>query len=190
MSAVCVFCGSSDGVRPVYLAAAAALGRSLALGGHTLVYGGAQVGLMGAVADAALAHGGRVIGVIPQVLIEMEVAHACLTELRSVATMHERKALMADLADIFIALPGGMGTLEELAEILTWAQLGLHRKPLGLLDTAGYWRDLLAFLDHAQAEGFLRAEHRRLPLVEADGDGLLARLLAATRREAAEPAGP
>lgn len=139
----------------------------------TLVYGGASVGLMGAVADAALAAGGRVIGVIPQVLVDREVAHGGLSELRVVASMHERKALMADLSDGFVALPGGLGTLEELAEVLTWSQLGLQHKPCGLLDVAGFWAPLLAFLDHAVEERFVRVEHRRLVLTAPEPASLL-----------------
>ncbi|MCU4186065.1 TIGR00730 family Rossman fold protein [Acidiferrimicrobium sp. IK] len=170
---VCVFSGSSPGARPEYLAAAGALGGEVARRGMTLVYGGASVGLMGAVADAALAAGGRVIGVIPQVLVDREVAHGGLSELRVVASMHERKALMADLSDGFVALPGGLGTLEELAEVLTWSQLGLQHKPCGLLDVAGFWAPLLAFLDHAVEERFVRVEHRRLVLTAPEPASLL-----------------
>jgi uncharacterized protein (TIGR00730 family) len=170
MKRLCVFCGSSPGNDPRYLEAARATGRLLAERGLGLVYGGGSVGLMGAVADAALAAGGEVIGVIPQVLAIRELAHRSLTTLHVVGSMHERKALMAELADGFVALPGGMGTLEELSEVLTWAQLGLHRRPVGLLDVAGYYRPLAQFFDQAVTAGFLRPAHRQLLLVgEAPG---------------------
>src|SRR5690242_19117334 len=162
MKRVCVFAGSSAGVRPEYVSAAADFGTVLAGRGIELVYGGARVGLMGAVAGAVLAGGGRVTGVIPKALVEKEVAHGGLTELRVVTSMHQRKALMADLADAFIALPGGWGTLDEMFEILTWAQLGLHRKPCGLLNVFGYFDRLLAFLDHTMEEGFVRREYGSL----------------------------
>jgi uncharacterized protein (TIGR00730 family) len=173
---VLVFCGSSPGRIPDYADAAHELGRLLAEKGLETVYGGASVGLMGAVADGALAAGGRVIGVIPSRLVDAEVAHAGLTELRVVETMHERKALMAELSDAVIALPGGTGTLDELFELFTWSQLGLHRKPLGLLDVADYWQPLLAFLKHAVNERFLRAEHLDTLLVERYPAALLDRL--------------
>jgi uncharacterized protein (TIGR00730 family) len=156
---VCVFCGSKAGNRPVYLAEAVALGRLLGKNGLGLVYGGAQVGLMGALADAALAHGSEVIGVIPGVLAGVEVAHQNLSRLVMVGTMHERKALMAQEADAFLALPGGFGTLDEFFEILTWAQLEIHSKPCLLVNTDGYYDQLLAFLQRAIDEGFLRAEN-------------------------------
>ncbi len=178
MQRVCVFCGSSAGARPAYLAAASALGSSLARRGLGLVYGGASVGLMGAVADAAMASGGEVFGVIPAALEAKEIAHPGLTRLEVVGSMHDRKARMSELADAFVALPGGMGTLEELTEMLTWAQLGLHRKPCGLLDVAGYWRPLVAFFDHAVQERFLRPQHRALLLVEEQPEGLLDALAA------------
>jgi uncharacterized protein (TIGR00730 family) len=178
MKRVCVFCGSSAGARASYRAAAESLGRALVRRGLGLVYGGGHVGLMGALADAALSAGGEVVGVIPRGLEAREVGHRGLTELRVVGSMHERKAAMAGLADAFLALPGGMGTLEETAEALTWAQLGIHRKPVGLLDVEGFFGPLVAFLDHAQAEGFLRPEHRRLCLVERDPEALLDRLSA------------
>jgi uncharacterized protein (TIGR00730 family) len=178
VKAVCVFTGSSLGARPEYQTAAAALGRTLAGRGLGLVYGGARVGLMGTVADAALAAGGSVIGVIPQALVAKELAHAGLTELRVVGSMHERKAMMADLADGFVALPGGWGTLEEFFEVLTWAQLGLHRKPCGLLNVGGYFDGLLEFADHAAAEGFVRREHRQMISV-ADAPAVLLDRLAA-----------
>ncbi len=159
----CIFCGSSPGAHPDYEQAARALGTGLARAGETVVYGGASVGLMGAVADAALAEGGRVVGVIPQSLVDREVAHPGLSELHVVPGLHERKALMAELSDAFLALPGGAGTLEELFEVYTWAQLGLHDKPLVLVDVRGYFGGLLAFLDHAEAEGFLpRRQHALL----------------------------
>ena len=165
---VCVFCGSSPGAHPDYETAARALGAGLAGAGARLVYGGASVGLMGALADAALGAGGEVVGVIPQSLVDREVAHPGLTELHVVGTLHERKARMAELSDAFIALPGGAGTLEELFEIYTWGQLGLHAKPLALVNVRGYFNGLLVFLDHAMAEGFLPAEHRaRLTVADA-----------------------
>jgi uncharacterized protein (TIGR00730 family) len=157
---VCVFCGSNTGLRPEYLAEAIALGRLLGKAGLGLVYGGAQVGLMGALADAALANGGEVIGVIPRSLAEVEVAHPGLTRLDVVETMHERKALMAQEADAFVALPGGFGTLDEFFEILTWAQLGIHTKPCLMVNTGGYYDHLLSFLEVAIEEGFLRGENR------------------------------
>lgn len=165
---VCVFSGSSAGAHPVYLATARALGEALATRGLTLVYGGASIGLMGAVADATLAAGGEVIGVMPRGLFRREVAHMGLTELREVSSMHERKALMADLADAFIALPGGYGTFDELFEIVTWAQIGLHRKPIGLLDVRGYYAPLVALVTHAILEGFVPPDHANLLLREAD----------------------
>jgi uncharacterized protein (TIGR00730 family) len=168
MRRLCVFSGSSPGARSVYADATAALGHALAGAGIGLVYGGASVGLMGTVADAALAAGGEVVGVIPQALVDREIAHPGLSELHVVQSMHERKALMADLSDGFVALPGGTGTLDELFEVYTWTQLGLHAKPLGLLDVRGYWTSLVAFLDHAVAERFVTAEHREM-LVVADG---------------------
>jgi uncharacterized protein (TIGR00730 family) len=157
---VCVFCGSNTGLRPEYLAEAVALGRLLGKAGLGLVYGGAQVGLMGALADAALANGGEVIGVIPRSLAAVEVAHQGLSRLSVVETMHERKALMAQEADAFVALPGGFGTLDELFEILTWAQLGIHTKPCLMVNTGGYYDHLLSFLEVAIEEGFLRGENR------------------------------
>jgi uncharacterized protein (TIGR00730 family) len=175
---VCVFCGSSSGGQPCYGSAARALGELLAQRGMGLVYGGASIGLMGAVADAALAAGGEVIGVIPEALEAKEIAHRDLTRLEVVGSMHERKARMSELADAFVALPGGMGTLEELSEILTWAQLGLHEKPCGLLDIASYWRPLVAFFDHAVQERFLRAQHRAMVIVEDQPVALLDALAA------------
>ena len=157
---VCVFCGSSTGLRPEYLAEAVAFGRLLGKAGLGLVYGGAQVGLMGALADAALANGGEVIGVIPRSLAAVEVAHQGLSRLDVVETMHERKALMAQEADAFVALPGGFGTLDEFFEILTWAQLGIHTKPCLMVNTGGYYNHLLSFLEVAIEEGFLKGENR------------------------------
>lgn len=177
MKRICVFCGASPGRDPVHAAVARALGRALVERGLELVYGGGSVGLMGTVADAVLAAGGRVTGVIPQVLQIRELAHPGLTDLRVVGSMHERKALMAELSDGFVALPGGMGTLEELSEVLTWAQLGLHQRPIGLLDVAGYYGPLITFFDQAVSAGFLRAEHRRLLLVERGPEPLLGRFL-------------
>ena len=176
MRRVCVFCGSSHGASPVYTEAARDLGRRIAGRGLGLVYGGGQVGLMGEVADAALAAGGEVIGVIPYALEAREVGHRGLTEMHVVDSMHERKALMADLSDGFLALPGGIGTLEELFEVWTWGQLGLHAKPCALLDVAGYYSPLLAFLDHTVDEGFLREAHRAVLLVDADPEALLDRM--------------
>jgi uncharacterized protein (TIGR00730 family) len=172
---ICIFCGASPGRVPAYLELAAAVGEALARRGIGVVYGGGRVGMMGAVADAALAAGGEVIGVIPRRLVDRELAHPGLTSLRVVDTLHERKAEMAALADGFIALPGGLGTLEELAEVASWAQLDLHAKPIGLLGRAGYWDALLAWLDHAVTEGFLAPEHRRLVVADPDLDALLAR---------------
>jgi hypothetical protein len=173
ISRVLVFCGSSPGARPEYAQEADALGRLLAERGLGLVYGGARVGLMGTVADGALAAGGEVVGVIPRQLVEHEIAHTGLSELHEVTTMHERKALMAELSDAVVALPGGTGTLDELFELFTWSQLGLHQMPIGLLDVAGYWQPLLALLDHMVAERFLRSEHRQTLLVDRDGGALL-----------------
>jgi len=180
MRRVCVFCGSSNGANPVYLEAARAMGRALAGRGIGLVYGGGSTGLMGVVADAALEAGGEVVGVIPRALQLRELAHGGLTALHVVGSMHERKARMAELADGFVALPGGMGTLEELAEMITWAQLGLHAKPVGLLDVAGYYAPLTAFFDRATAEGFIRREHRRLVVVGTEPGALLDRFAAWT----------
>ena len=159
---VAVYCGSADGNDPAYFAEARALGGAIAAAGLSLVYGGARVGLMGAVADAALAGGAEVIGVLPDVLAGKEIAHGGLTRLELVSTMHERKARMAELAEAFLILPGGYGTLEELLEIVTWAQLRLHAKPCVLINTAGYWDGLLAFLDKAVAAGFLKPKNRDL----------------------------
>ena len=168
-----MFSGSSPGGHPDYAAATAGLGRALAEAGIGVVYGGASVGLMGVVADAALAAGGEVVGVIPRALVDREIAHPGLSELHVVGSMHERKALMADLSDGFVALPGGTGTLDELFEVFTWGQLGLHAKPLGLLDVRGYYAQLVAFLDHAVQERFVAAEHRDMLVLEDDAAALL-----------------
>jgi uncharacterized protein (TIGR00730 family) len=173
---VCVFAGSSAGRRREYTAAAVELGRVLAERGIGLVYGGAHVGLMGAIADAVLAAGGNVTGVIPESLVAREIAHRGLSALHVVHSMHERKALMSDLSDAFIALPGGWGTLEETFEILTWTQLGLHRKPCGLLNVEGYFDRLLSFLAHAVDEGFLRREYESMIAVADTAEELLRRL--------------
>jgi uncharacterized protein (TIGR00730 family) len=173
---LCVFCGSNVGIRPVYEEAAQRLGRLLVRRGIELVYGGGNVGLMGALADAVLAAGGRAIGVIPGALMAKEVGHRGLTELRVVDTMHERKAVMSDLSDGFIGLPGGFGTFEEFCEVVTWSQLGLQSKPCGLLNVAGYYDSLLGLFDHAVDEGFLRKENRRLVLDDKDAERLLAKM--------------
>lgn len=178
MRRVCVFCGSAMGTRPDYADSARCLGQALAEHGLGLVFGGGHIGLMGVLADAVLSAGGEAIGVIPQALVDRELAHRGLTELRVVRTMHERKAVMADLADAFVALAGGFGTADEFFEILTWSQLGLHAKPAGLLNTAGYFEPLLAWLDRAVAEGFLRTDHRALLLESDDPAELLTRLAA------------
>lgn len=176
LSHLCVFCGSNRGARPEYAAAATEFGRLLAAEGVTLVYGGGSVGLMGVLADAALAAGGRVIGVIPHALQLKEVGHKQLTELHVVDTMHERKALMADLSDAFVALPGGLGTFEEILEIITWGILGIHAKPCGFLNVAGYYDELIRFLDSGVAAGFVRRQHRDMMLVNDDPGRMLAQL--------------
>jgi uncharacterized protein (TIGR00730 family) len=176
MQRLCVFCGSSPGARPAYAEATAEVARLLVGEGVGVVYGGGHVGLMGVLADTAMSAGGEVIGVMPQGLVDREIGHTGITELRVVGSMHERKALMADLADAFIALPGGAGTLEELFEVYTWAQLGLHAKPCGLLDVEGYFSGLVDFLDHAVSERFLREEHRAMLIVESDPRALIERL--------------
>jgi uncharacterized protein (TIGR00730 family) len=176
---ICVFCGSSAGVRAEYAEAARQVGRLLAERGIGMVYGGGRVGLMGIAADAVLAAGGQVIGVIPESMMAREVGHAGLTTLHVVSTMHERKALMYDLSDAFLALPGGYGTLDELCETLTWSQLGLHGKPCGLLNVDGYFDALIAFFDHATREGFVRPAHRALAFSGEDPAALLDRMAAA-----------
>ncbi|OLB04923.1 MAG: Rossman fold protein, TIGR00730 family [Candidatus Rokubacteria bacterium 13_2_20CM_69_15_1] len=178
MRRICVFCGSAVGVRPAYADAARGLGRELARRGLGLVYGGGSVGLMGVLADTVLGEGGEVIGVIPGPLAARELAHAGLTKLHVVASMHERKATMVRLSDGFVALPGGLGTLEETLEVLTWAQLGIHGKPVGVLDVEGYWTGLERMLVHAVGEGFVRAEHAALLLFGTSAPELLDRFAA------------
>lgn len=173
MKRICVYCGSSPGRLPEYREAARGLGRELVRRGLGLVYGGASVGVMGAIADEVLEQGGEVIGVIPRSLARREVAHAGLTRLDVVESMHERKAKMAELADGFVALPGGWGTIEELFEMLTWAQLGMHEKPCGLLNVAGYFDHLGAFLAHAMDQQFVRAEYRPMVMMEDSAGALL-----------------
>jgi len=176
MRKICVFCGSSPGVDPRFKASAKALGQVIAESNRVLVYGGAKVGLMGALADAALAAGGKVIGVMPSALVGKGVAHDGLTELRVVSTMHERKAMMAELSDAFIAMPGGLGTLEEFFEMWTWGQLGLHQKPLGLLGAQDFFAPLIQFLDLLVSQRFLRPEHRQMAFLEEDPGLLLQHL--------------
>jgi uncharacterized protein (TIGR00730 family) len=178
MRRLCVFCGSSTGKDAIYNESAKRFGAEMVRRRLGLVYGAGNIGLMGVLADEVLRAGGEVVGVIPQALVDREVAHEGLTELHIVATMHERKALMADLADGFAALPGGFGTADELFEILTWAQLGLHAKPIGLLNSGGFFDALLAWLDHMVTEGFLRTEHRQLLLTDDEPGRLLDALLA------------
>ena len=176
MSRVCVFCGSKTGIRSLYAEVAGRLGRRLAGRGYDLVYGGGATGLMGVVADSILEAGGQAIGVIPRSMATREVAHPGLSRMHVVGTMHERKALMAELSDAFIALPGGYGTLEELMEMITWAQLGIHRKPVGLLNADGYFDPLVEMFDRAVQEGFVRPRYRSLCRVGAGVDELLSKL--------------
>jgi uncharacterized protein (TIGR00730 family) len=178
MRTVCVFCGSSPGARPAYGEATEELAELLVAEGIGVVYGGCGVGLMGRLADAMLARGGEITGVIPRALMDREIGHRRVEDLRVVESMHERKALMAELADGFVALPGGIGTLEELVEVFTWSQLGLHQKPCGLLDVEGYYDAIAAFLDHAVRERFLREEHRSMLLIECEPAALLERMRA------------
>lgn len=173
MRRVCVYCGSNSGLRPVYAEAARDLAATLVRHELELVYGGADKGIMGVIADEVLALGGKVHGVIPQMLIDKELAHQALTELHVVSSMHARKSMMAALSDGFIAMPGGFGTLEEIIEIITWGQLRFHDKPCGLLNVDGYFDSLLTYLDHASAEGFLRSENRRMLLSDHDAAGLI-----------------
>jgi uncharacterized protein (TIGR00730 family) len=180
MNRICVFCGTNTGSRPDYGAAARELGQILAEQGIELVYGGASVGIMGELADAVHEHGGHVTGIIPQQLMEKEAAHTGIPNLIVVASMHQRKSQMADMSDGFIALPGGIGTLEGFLEILTWGQLGIHAKPSGILNIAGYFDGLTRFLDHAVQEGFLTAEHRGAIIMEADPRRLLEHMQAST----------
>lgn len=177
MKSLCVFCGSSPGSRPDYIAASERLAEAMAEQNLSLVYGGAHVGIMGAVANHLLALGGKVVGVIPEALVELEVAHQGLTELHVVSNMHERKAKMAALSDGFVSLPGGLGTLEEMFEVLTWAQLGFHDKPCALLDVAGFYDGLLHFLDNARDEGFMKSAHRELLISDTDPKALVARMM-------------
>jgi uncharacterized protein (TIGR00730 family) len=177
MKTICVFCGSSLGARPEYFKAANALGISLLNRNIRLVYGGARIGIMGQIASTMLENGGQVIGVIPRELVTKEVAHKYLTELHITETMHERKAIMSELSDGFIALPGGLGTLEEILEMLTWAQLGIHRKPCGLLNVADYFNGLLTFLDHSVKEHFVEPVNRSMLLVDNDPDSLLSKFM-------------
>jgi uncharacterized protein (TIGR00730 family) len=184
---ICIFCGASSGRRAAYVEAARAFGAACAARGLGVVYGGGKVGLMGAVAEGALALGGEAIGVIPQELVERELAHGGLTELHVVGSLHERKALMAELADAFVALPGGFGTLDELMEQLTWSQLGLHSKPVGLLDVDEYWLPLIALARHATEEGFVREADLAAIAVATDADALLDRLERLAREERPRP---
>jgi uncharacterized protein (TIGR00730 family) len=173
---LCIFCGSNSGNDPIYANVARDFGALLAKSNVALIYGGGHVGLMGIIADAVLAGRGNAIGVIPRMLWDREVGHRNLTELHVVETMHERKAMMASLSDAFVALPGGLGTLEEIFEVWTWAQLGIHRKPLGFLDANGFYAPLLSFLDHAVDAGFIRAQHRSMAIVDGDPASLLRRM--------------
>jgi len=173
MRRVCVFCGSSVGNQPAYAEAAQAMGAVLAKRGIGLVYGGGNVGLMGVVADAVMAHGGEAIGVIPQSLADREIAHGGITQLHVVDSMHARKAMMAELSDAFVAMPGGVGTFEEFFEVVTWTQLGLHRKPCGLLNVQGFYTPLAAFIDQAVSEGFIKPVHRAAIVVDNDPARLL-----------------
>ena len=173
MKRICIYCGSSTGNQPIYREMAEAVGALFARRGIGLVYGGGNVGLMGIVADAALAGGGEVIGVIPAALANREIAHAGVTDLRVVDSMHTRKALMAELSDAFIAMPGGVGTFEEFFEAVTWTQLGVHRKPCGLLNVGGFYTPLAAFVDQAVTEGFIKPIHRAMIVVDDDPERLL-----------------
>ncbi|MEK2645974.1 LOG family protein [Bdellovibrio sp. BCCA] len=173
MKSICVFCGSSAGAQPEYMSAARNLGKTLATNKITLIYGGASVGLMGAVADEVLAHGGHVTGVIPKILMTKEVAHHGLTDLRVVDSMHSRKALMAELSDGFIALPGGFGTFEELCEIVTWSQLGLHQKPIGVLDVLDYYKPLKELVNKGIEEKFIREQYKDLVVFAESAEDLL-----------------
>jgi uncharacterized protein (TIGR00730 family) len=190
LKAVCVFCGSREGSRPAYAEAARRTGREIARRGLGLVYGGGRVGLMGTVADAALEAGGEVVGVITEALISREIAHAGLTKLHVVGSMHERKMLMADLSDGFVTLPGGYGTLEEFFEVLSWAQLSIHEKPCGLLDVDGFWDPLSTLFDQAVTEGFVHPNHRSLVLTEGNPRVLLERMESYTPPETRKWIGP
>lgn len=182
MKSVCVFCGAASGASVVYSNAARALAKELARREITIVYGGGKVGLMGIVAHSALESGGRVVGVIPENLFEKEIAHGEVTELHVTASMAQRKARMAELSDAFIALPGGLGTLEEFSEVLSWAQIGLHGKPCGILNVNGFYNGLVSFLDHAVEEGFVRPESRRLAIVGTEPEPLINALATAPNR--------
>ena len=175
MARICVFCGAARGADPAYAAQAGTLGRAIVAAGHGLVFGGGHVGLMGVVADSVLDAGGEAVGVIPQQLVDRELAHGGLTELKVVASMHERKALMAELSDAFVALPGGFGTLDELVEIITWRQLALHAKPIGLLDAAGFWDPFAVLVEHLRTAGFLRVDPGEI-LRDDDADRLVRRV--------------
>jgi len=177
---LCVFCCSTSGTRPVYAEAAAQLGRELAKSKIALVFGGGRVGLMGILADAVLDSGGQAIGVMPRALVEKEIAHTSLTELHVVESMHQRQSLMADLADAFLLLPGGFGSWEEFCEVLTWLQLGIHRKPCAILNVAGYYNGLLSLADHALAEGFLRLAHHKMVIVADHPQAALSQLASAS----------
>jgi uncharacterized protein (TIGR00730 family) len=187
MRKICIFTGSRHGKSPVYMTVAAQLGHELVARGCGLVYGGGNVGLMNVIADTVLGLGGEVIGVIPNSLVSREVAHRGLTELRVVQSMHERKAVMAELSDGFIAMPGGIGTMEEIFEVLSWAQLGLHDKPCGLLNAAGYYDPLIQFLDHAVSADFIKPQHRALMIVEERPAALLDRFEQAWRARLPRP---
>ncbi len=176
LNSIAVFCGSREGASPAYMESARALGRELGTRGITLVYGGSRLGLMGAVADAALEHGGRAIGVLPHFMQVREIAHPGLTELIMVESMHERKAKMTELAEGFVTLPGGSGTMEEYFEIFTWAQLGLHAKPIGVLNSAGYYDPLIALFDRMTGEGFVTPQHREMMLTAVEPAVLLDRM--------------
>ena len=178
MNRICVFCGSKTGNSPLFLEAATELGRLLAERGLDLVYGGASIGLMGAVADSVMAGGGRVVGVIPEAMASKEVAHEGLTEMHVVSSMHERKSMMARLADAFVALPGGFGSFEELLEMITWAQLGIQRKPVGILNVSGYYDPLIQLFENAIEAGFIKARNRQLFVIDQEADRLLQTLLA------------
>src|SRR5262244_3096321 len=179
IQSLCVFCGSSTGSQPVYAEAARQLGRELATAGTTLVFGGGRVGLMGILADSILSTGGQAVGVIPRSLVEKEIAHSSLTKLHVVASMHERKALMSDLADAFLLLPGGYGSWEEFCEVVTWLQLGIHRKPCAILNVNSFYDPLLALSSRALADGFLRPAHHDMIVVEHDPAAVLPRLASA-----------
>lgn len=188
MDSVCVFCGSRDGSDPGYLAAARATGAAIARRGWRLIYGGGAVGIMGALADAALAEGGEVIGVMPRALLTKEIPHPGITRIHMVTSMHRRKALMSSLSDGFLSLPGGFGTLEEFFETLTWAQLGIHSKPCALLDVLGFWDPLLAMLDMSVQAGFVPAEHLKIILSDDDIETLLDRMAVYVPPQPVEPA--